>query len=213
VRVVDVVPPGQGDEGMGVFLTAAFVLLVVIYVIGFERDATFADRRSRASETLPFQVLFRDLPGPEQRIYREMQEATVEVLAARGSNGAWPSVESLAGDGIPPFAPDPLDEARMRWQLVQRGLVHQYVGIPAVPDRLPTFMLSIVEPDPKAGEVARPGTVDEEHQLLPDGTLLHVTYWKRKTGAMPRAPVLDPPLDGWTQIRTHSLFEELGNMQ
>jgi len=178
-------------------------------VIAFERDAASTPDAARAPEVLPFQVLFRDMPGPEQRVFREMQEATVEVLSARAARGTWPAVDGLAADGIPPFAPDPLDEARLGWQLRESGLVHQYIGVPATRGRLPSFMIAIVEPDPQAGERPTPGVVDEEHQLTADGTLLHVTYWKRMTDTMPAEPILDPALAGWQQIRIRSLFEEL----
>jgi hypothetical protein len=37
VRTREVLPPSRRDEEMGVFLTAAFVVLCVIYIVGFER--------------------------------------------------------------------------------------------------------------------------------------------------------------------------------
>jgi hypothetical protein len=207
--VVDVAPPDTGDEAMWVILTAGFVVLLVIYTIAFERQATMNAAAVRAgSEGLPYQVLFRDLPSPEQRVFRELQEAAIEVLA-RAKNGQWPSIAQLASEDIPPFAPDPLDEARFAWQLREGGLVHQYVGVPTVAGKLPSFMLMIVEPDPQTGERPAAGVVDEEHQLTADGRLLHVTYWKRMTGTMPSEPILDPALAGWSQIRVRSLFEEL----
>jgi hypothetical protein len=209
VRVVDVVPPAGREEGMWVVLTAGFVVLVVIYVIAFEREASRATRETRGPETLPYQVLFRDLPGPEQRVFRAMQEGAVEILALGAARGRWPAVAELAADGVPPFAPDPLDRARLGWQLRESGLVHQYVGVPAERGRSPSFMIAVVEPDPQTGERPAPGVVDEEHQLAADGRLLHVTYWKRMTDEMPAGTVLDPALAGWMQIRVRSLFEEL----
>jgi hypothetical protein len=194
---------------MWVFLTAGFVVLLVIYTIAFERQAALNAAAAReGSEGLPYQVLFRDLPSPEQRVFRELQEGAIEVVA-RATEGRWPSVAQLASDGIPPFAPDPLDEARFAWQLREGGLVHQYVGVPTVRGKLPSFMLMIVEPDPQTGERPTAGVVDEEHQVAADGRLLHVTYWKRMTGTVPSEPILDPALAGWSQIRVRSLFEEL----
>ena len=69
-------------------------------------------------------------------------------------------------------------------------------------------MISILEPDPETGEKPVPGIVDEEHQLLPDGRLLHVTFWTGRADEQPE-PIPDPALRGWKQIRVTSPFEEL----
>ena len=76
---------------------------------------------------------------------------------------------------------------------------------------MPAFLILIQEPDPQTGEKPGAGAcVDEEHQLLPDGTLLHVTYWKHaRPIRCAAASSLDPALEGWTQIRVKTPFEEL----
>jgi hypothetical protein len=70
-------------------------------------------------------------------------------------------------------------------------------------------MIFIQEPDPTTGEKAVPSVVDEEHQSLPDGTLLHVTYWKGSRDSVAPSIILEPAMDGWLQIRVKSPFEEL----
>ena len=211
LREVVVQPPSLRDEGAWVFMAGVFVLVCVAYTVAFERVGS-ADRTGAPStEVLPYQVLFRDLPGAQQRTFRAMQEGALEALPRRAVADAWPAVDALAADGIPPFAPDVLDKAGLRWSLRRSGLLWEYVGVPSAPDA-PAFLISIQEPDPVSGEKPVPGVVDEEHRLLPDGRLLHVTYWVGRTDARPD-PILDPALRGWKQIRVASPFEEMEKME
>jgi hypothetical protein len=195
---------------MGVFLTAAFVVLCVIYIVGFERGGPVsAPDAAKGRGLLPFQVLFRDLPDAEQRMFREMQEGALEAIRLRAADGTWPAAEKLAGDGIPPFAAAAVDKSPMRWTLRNAGLLFQYVGVATQPERPQAFMIFIQEPDPTSGEKAVPSVVDEEHQTLPDGTLLHVTYWKGSRESVAPSIILEPAMDGWLQIRVRTPFEEL----
>ncbi len=207
--MVEVLPPSRRDETTWVLLAAGFVVLAVIYVVAFERFGAIdrAGAQAGAKGLLPFQVLFRDLPSPRQRVFRAMQEGAAEAVSKRAASGAWPTVASLAEDGIPPFAPDPLDETALRWELRNDGLLRQYVGIPAR-EGDPAWLVSIAEPEPQGGEKPVPGVVDEEHQSLPDGRLLHVTLWSGTS--VPATGVLaEPALRGWKQVRVTSPFEEI----
>jgi hypothetical protein len=207
-RVVEVQPPSMRDEGTWVFLSAGLVVLCVIYIVAFERFGTGGEPDTSSWALLPYQVLFRDLPSPQQRIFREMQEGATEALAARGRSGDWPAVATLAADAVPPFAADPIEKSGLRWSLQRQGLLSQYVGVPSRPDD-PAYLIAIQEPDPVTGEKAAPGVVDEEHQLLPDGRLLHVTYWVGRAKSVPAGPIPDPARIGWKQIRIKTLFEEI----
>ena len=206
VRTVEVLPPSQSDETAGVFLTAAFICLCVIYTLAFQlyegRDA--AEARRSANGLLPFQVLFRDLPSKQQRIFREMQEGVQEAMRSRAVGGEWPAVDSLATGEIPPFAPDVLDKSALAWTQYRDGLVNSYVGAPASGTDMPAFMIFIQEPEPGGGEQPAAGVTDEEHQILPDGTLLHITYWKRARESLRPGLIIDPAIEGWTQIRAAS---------
>lgn len=208
VRTVDVLPPSHRDEASWVFLSATFVCLCVIYIVAFQMNpaSRTAGGTRDAAATLPFQVLFRDLPGSEQRVFRQMQEGLEEALRTRGARGDWPTVESLAALGIPPFTRDVLDKSALGWTQRRDGLLVEYVGIPSSGPRTPAFLILIQEPEATGGEQPSAAVVDEEHQLLPDGKLLHVTYWKRSP--MPRPGVVaDPALEGWSQIRLTSPFQ------
>jgi len=211
IRTVEVVPPSYGDEGSWVFLSATFVCLCVIYIIAFQLHlptGAAGDRRT-ARPPLPFQVLFRDLPGKEQRVFRAMQEGLQEALRMRGKDGDWPSVDSLAALEIPPFAPDVLDKSGLTWTQYRDGPLVQYLGVPARGTDMPAFLIFIQEPGPSGGEQFVPSVVDEEHQLLADGKLLHVTYWKHTPAAVRRGATPDPALAGWLQIRITNPFQEL----
>lgn len=193
-------------------LAAGFVLLGVIYTYGFEREGArgITGAAGPGSGLLPYQVLFRDLPSAEQRVFRSMQEGAGEAVRRRGADGGWPAVDALAADAVPPFAPDVLDKARLRWSGRSDGLFANYLGVPSVADGMPAWLIMVQEPDPVTGEKPPPpSVVDEEHQVLPDGTLLHVTYWKRPPAGLRDALVIDPAIEGWQQIRLRSPLEEM----
>lgn len=200
---MEVAPPSESDEAVWVFLTAGFVCLCVIYVLIFQLYGGPAARTLNTA--LPYQILFRDLPSPEQRVFRAMQEGVGEAVRLRAGAGTWPAVEALAGEGIPPFAPDVFDKAGLRWEGRNDGLVTTYVGRPSRGSGMPAFLILVVEPAPGTGEQPAP-VLDEEHQQLSDGTVVHVTYWKHANTDAP-AVLADPALRGWQQIRVSNPFQ------
>lgn len=190
---------------MWVLLASGFVVLSVIYGLAFQLYRPGGGSgRSRANEPLAFQVMFRDLPSKEQRVFRQMQEGVEEAMRLRAASGEWPTVESLAAMEIPPFTPDVLDTSSLAWSQQRDGPMIQYSGIPAPGTGMPSFLIFIQEPDRRGGEDPSTAGVDEEHRLLPDGKLLHVTFWKHPPPS-PRASVMAvPALLGWVQIRVMS---------
>lgn len=202
---MEVESPGDADEAVWVFLTAGFICLCVIYVLIFQ---LYGGPRTQTLDTgLPYQVLFRDLPSAEQRVFRQMQDGANEALRLRGGAGGWPEAEALAAEDIPPFAADALDRSGLRWERRADGPTTAYLGTPSRDAAAPAYLILIVEPPPGGGEQPAPAVVDEEHQLLPDGTLLHVTYWTRAGAAVPDGIPADPALQGWRQIRVNSPFQ------
>ena len=210
VRTVAVVSPSVEGELVWLFNTAAFIVIVVIYVVAFETLGSGRVVSTGPNDgLLPFQVLFRDLPTSDQRMFRAMEEGAGEAERLRAADGAWPTTASLADAGIPPFARDPLDKAGLRWSERSERLVVNYLGASPVAGSS-AFLILIQEPDPVTGERApQPGVVDEEHQLLTDGTLLHVTYWKSAEPGLRPGVIVDPAMAGWTQIRVTSPVKEM----
>jgi hypothetical protein len=208
-RRVEVHAPSARAEAFGVVRVAALIAGAAwIYIANATAPA---GREARVeSSRPPYQKLFRELAGPDQRMFRALQEGLLEAENARAASGAWPPAAALAAQGIPPFAADPIAAARAtgsyRWTLRREGLVVNYLGVPATAGR-PAFLLLVQEPDPLAPPhpqvIATPG--DEEHHRLRDGTLLHVSIWLRAGGPSRRDGVIAvPPAEGWTQLVTGS---------
>jgi len=212
ICTIEVMPPSYAGEDVWVVAMVAFILLCATSSLalrgGLEPDAQ--SRGRSATDRLSFQILFRDLPFAEQRVFREMQEGLTEAMGRRASTGSWPTVEALAQADIPPFAPDPLDKAAVRWTIQRDGLIVNYHGVPTAGSAdSPEFLILVQEPDPAtAQQVSLPSLGDEEHQLLPDGMLLHVSYWERSPApAASRGPFGRPELLGWLQIRVNAPFQ------
>jgi hypothetical protein len=165
---------------------------------------------ARERDLMPWQRLFRSLGGPDQRLFRELQEGLLEAENARSASGHWPAPAALAAQGIPPFAGS--GRRRYRWELRQEGLVVNYLGLPA-DGRDPSFLLLVQEPDPRLPPAVAAGQpADEMHHRLADGTLLHVSTWMRagppRTAASRgadaadagRGAIAEPFARGWTQL-------------
>jgi hypothetical protein len=199
VRTLDVVPPSRVAEAERVTLVCGLIVLAALWSVAFRLSAkgTIED-----GALLPFQIAFQDLPSTEQRIFRELQEGFGEARRTRIAESNWPAPARLAEDGVPPFAADPQDRAGYRWSLLKQGLTIKYVGIPTAPGS-PDVLLFIQEPDPNGGET---GDSDEEHQVLTNGRLMHVTYWKRESSGQAEL-ALAPQSEGWSQIRFAAVKE------
>jgi hypothetical protein len=142
-----------------------------------------------ARDLMPYQRLFRSLGGEDQRLFRELQEGLLEAENVRSSTRRWPAPAALAARGIPPFADAAGRGGRRlyRWQLRQDGPIVNYLGTPA-DRRDPAFLLLVQEPDPGApggagAAAAGAQATDEVHHRLADGTLLHVSVWRREAPA------------------------------
>lgn len=147
---------------------------------------------------MPYQTVIHTRPAIEQRLFGELKEGLLEAETARAS-GAWPTIEWLAANGIPPFAPDPTARAMPhRWHLFQSGTIINYVGVPERAG-LPAWLLLIQEPEP--GVPPDQNFEDEEHHRLLNGTMLHVSTWMRAASPAVEAQfVRVPQAQGWTQV-------------
>jgi hypothetical protein len=198
IRTVEVLPPSAHGESRLVLRAAAAIIFGALFVIGLRAGDGGPENGPRTGDLLPFQVLFRDAAPPVQRMYREMQEGVLEAENARAATKQWPAVETLAAQGIPPFA---LASPSYRWRLARDGTFVNYVGTPASTSDGPAFLVLIQEPDPGYVDTAT-APLDEVHHRLADGTLLHVSIWFRTAiAAAPSDQVLAQPFTaGWTQV-------------
>jgi len=149
---------------------------------------------------MPWQKSFRLLPADQQRLYRAVREGIFEAENVRSSTKQWPSVQALADDGVPPFAPDALTP-KLAWEKRQQGVYVAYLGRPASRDAL-RWLILFIEPEPTAlkGPGDKPPPVDEEHHTLPDGTALHVQVWTQlDSEPEPVGVPAFPVAEGWTQ--------------
>jgi hypothetical protein len=146
---------------------------------------------------LPYQDLIQNRPPVDQRMFRELQEGLLEAEGVRSRGGAWPATETLAAEGIPPFALDPTRAGRYNWRMQREGSYVNYVGVPEQGGT--SWLLVVQEPEP--GVPPDQAFEDEEHHRLPDGTMLHVSAWSHagRFGAGTRV-VRVPQIEGWTQL-------------
>jgi len=205
IRTVEIRPPSLRDETTIVVRLA----VVIAALVGFYLASTVWDTSSgipRATNLLPYQVLMRDRPAAEQRMFRELQEGLLEAERLNSSTGNWPEPAALAADGIPPFASDPTAKGAAHiWTVLKRGTYINYRGTPATAGA-PAWLLLIQEPTPDAPP--DPSPEDEEHHRLSSTVMLHVSVWVHAGGATPGsslALVRTPQAEGWTQLRAGPL--------
>ena len=199
-RTVEILPPSVRNETTNVVRLAVVIAGVVGFYLANTAWNTSGDR-VRSGDLMPYQVLMRDRPSPEQRIFRELQEGLLEAERVRSTAGGWPSPAALADQGIPPFAPDPTRVASPVWTVTERGVFVNYRGTPTLTGA-PAWLLLVQEPD--RGAPRDPSPEDEEHHRLPDGAMLHVSVWTHPNGAeLPSHLVSLPQVEGWTQLRAN----------
>ena len=197
IRRMRVEPLSAHAELRSVARTAmAIVTVALMYLI--TNSATFRDPGTANRNLLPFQVLVRDRPPIEQRMFRELQEGLLEAETRRTMTGTWPAVSALAADGVPPFALDPTARGgRYDWSLVQSGALVNYLGIPRE-SSAPAWLVVIQEPEP--GVPPDQTYEDEEHHRLITGVMLHVSTWARADSGVATRITRSPQTEGWTQL-------------
>ena len=201
IRTVEVKPPSALSEGPGVLRIAFFIVIFSLLAVFRQSGAPASEQ----GDLLPYQALFKDLPPADQRLFRQLQEGLVEAENLRAQTGRWPTVEALAGDGVPPFAADPLDREGYTWTLFRAGLNVNYVGTPSPTSGRPQFLLEALEPDLSVPQPTARVPVDETHHTLSDGTNLHVRIWMRADRRPVTAVAQVPLAEGWTQLLSRPL--------
>jgi hypothetical protein len=196
-RTLVVRPPSARGETWFVARAAFHIAYWSALVVSAETYAPSASQAATARA--PFEVAFQDLDPADQRLYRAIREGVAEAERRREAKGSWPSAEDLAREGVPPFAPDPIDRARHAWTFAQRGPLVNYAGTPAAGSGKKTFLVIITEPDP--GTKPDPNAVvDDVHHRLADGTMIHVNVWLGPSLSTREAVAVVAAEEGWRQI-------------
>lgn len=196
-RTVQIHSPSAARETSMVARALFFLLYGSALVLSAEI------RGGGSAEAAPssiFERRFQDLDAADQRLYRALREGMIEAESRRSAKGAWPGVASLAQEGIPPFAADPLDHARYTWTARIGATVSNYIGTPAADSGRKALVVVITEPEP--GTPSDPlAPVDEVHHRLADGAMIHVTVWMGPPLAEANAPLSVLPIEqGYQQI-------------
>lgn len=210
IRSVEIAPLSASNELIAVIRTAMAIAVATWLYLAISPFAFSNDAPARRN-LFPYQSLIQDRPSDEQRMFRELQVSLLEAETMRSTTGEWPTVATLAAEGIEPFAPNPaLKGSNYTWRVIRDGRFINYVGIPVPittpastppPTRItgaPAWLLLVQEPDPAAPE---PFQDDEEHDRLVDGSVLHVSIWNRPEGAsFPTNALRSPQAEGWIQL-------------
>lgn len=130
---------------------------------------------TRAPERADWQRPVSELSAAQRAQFDALRAAMPAVESSR-SSGEWPA--TLA----PGFAK------------TQQGLYVNYLG---EAEGL-RWLVLYVEPDPRVG--SEKAEVDDEHHLLADGRMLHVSVWTQPlTEAKPENVTAWPAAEGWVQ--------------
>jgi hypothetical protein len=196
-RRVEVQPVSARAELAGV-VRVGMVILIGVWMYVATDSPAFRGPGPANRDLLPFQALIQDRPPIEQRMFRELHEGLLEAETRRTGRGAWPEVQALAAEGIPPFAPDPTAKGgQYDWRLNASGTFVNYLGLPRQPGA-PAWLVLVQEPGP--GAPPDPAGEDEEHHRLITGEMLHVTIWSGGKGAAANRIIRAPQGEGWTQL-------------
>jgi hypothetical protein len=200
IRVLDLRGPTVREEAVAVFRALMVIAFGALFLIGRGWTDGSGAAPAAQADAPAYQVLFRDLTSPEQRMFRGLQEGLTEAENLRPGLPEWPSPEALASQGIPPFAPDPLAPG-MTWSFSRRGPNATYLGATAAAGS-PAYLILIQEPAPDSPGDPPNTPLDETHHRLSTGVILHVSIWEQPAGRVEASPaILDRPyLGGWRQI-------------
>jgi hypothetical protein len=199
-RTVEIDPNPLAGETGNVLRALFHIGYWTCIVVGFQVHAPAASGDTSNNSAPAFVQRFADLDARDQRAFRAVQEGIGEAERRRARLGAWPKVEDLAADGIPPFAADPIDKDPYTWTLRTSDGVANYVGTPVAGSTRRSMVVIFTEP-PKGSTPDASTPVDEVHHRLTNGLLVHVGLFIGPGLANERAAV--PSVDfgrGWQQI-------------
>ena len=182
-------------ERAGVLALGGGIISVVAVYLALNATAS----RDGARDLLPYQTLARQLPEPDERLFRTLRQGLLAAEEDRVRHRAWPGPAALAARGVAPFTSEG-DAATYQWSLLQQGAIVNYFGQPRDPSA-PAWLLEIQEPEPGMPPDTAP--IDEEHHRLSDGTRVHTYVWMHRYGGqVPVGFVRQPQNSGWTEVFT-----------
>ena len=183
---------GWHERRLVLAAAAGIISILAVYVVVRSRTTD-----ERASSLLPYQTLVRDLPEPDQQMFRSLRQGLLNAEGDRARTGAWPEPSQLSRRGVAPFVASAADPA-YDWSRLQQGTIINYFGQPRDPAQ-PAWLLEIQEPEP--GMPPDPAPLDEEHHRLPDGTRLHTYVWMHRFGGQVQVGfVRQPQSSGWVEV-------------
>ena len=186
---------GVMRERVGVLVAGGGIISVIAVYLALNATAS----RDGARDLLPYQMLVRQLPDEDQRLFRSLREGLLVAEVDRVRTAGWPEPSALAARGIAPFTSDG-GAAPHQWTRLQQGAIVNYFGQPRDPSA-PAWLLEIQEPEPGMPPDTAPA--DEEHHRLSDGTRVHTYVWMHRYGGqIPVEFVRQPQNSGWTQVFT-----------
>lgn len=193
VEHVSTLGRSSGQERYRVLALAAGILILVAVYFGMRSSVT------ESGTLLPYQMLKRDLVTADQAMFDALKQTLTEAEAGRASTGRWPDAPALSS--LPKTTPGDAGgtAASYTWQIQNQGVITHYLGLPAQDASAPAWLIAIKEPEPGVPTDTAPN--DEEHQRLPDGTVLHVSVWTHRFGGQVDPKFLaQPEAGGWTQV-------------
>lgn len=201
LRTIDVASPSSREESIQVLRALFLIAFLSTLVVAIQRgQSTDEPTAAQDAKAFPFVRRFADLPAADQRIFTALREGIGEAERRRVRSGKWPDVEDLAAEGIPPFAPDPIDRDAMTWVMRSNGRTANYVGVPREGLKRATFVVILTEPDGSGPAVPTEVPPDEVHHRLDDGMLLHVAVFVGDALPPPAGVALTMSFaDGWFQ--------------
>lgn len=152
-------------------------LLVALVVFGV---GTFVSRRTEKPPEAPsWQRPVSELSEPQQKFFKTLREQLRKAEEERGRNKKWPEAAGIFPEGF---------------KFEQQGIYVNYSGESAGLRWLVLF----IEPDPRFPPEKVPE--DDEHHVLSDGTMIHVTVWTQPMSeARSERVTAFPAAEGWLE--------------
>lgn len=152
-------------------------LLVALVVFGV--GMFFSRRTEKPPEAPSWQRPVSELTATQQKFFGALREQLRKAESERSKNKTWPAATGVFPEGF---------------TLAQQGI---YVNYSGESEGL-RWLVLFIEPDPRFGAEKVPE--DDEHHVLSDGTMIHVTVWTQPISEpRPERVTAFPAAEGWVE--------------